>query len=189
MNAETLKNTLKPAHIVFASIHYMHKLKRHCNKFDVILFDDAHEVNEALSTMLLLFSPSAVILFGDPYRGPIDCLGMQQKYPNHNFNQSMFERIRKCGRCVRHLDLQYRLGENLSRCMSTIFYGKRPLGCRRVQPSKPLDAMQIYHRKADAFCFSFIKNLLKKIKPKDYSYTIVYPPNVGKNAIIADSLE
>lgn len=167
----------------------MHNLKRHCNKFDVVLFDDAHDIEEAQSTMLLLFSPSAVILFGDPYRNPIDSFGMVQKYPKRNLNQSMFERLRKCGRCVRHLDSQYRFGDTVSRFVSALFYGKRSLGCRKTQPKKPLDLMHIYHREADGFCFDFIKNLMTMIKPKDYSYNIIYPPGVDQNHIVAQSLK
>lgn len=162
---------------------------RHYNKFDVVLFDDANEVNEALSTMMLLFSPSSVILFGDPYKKSVDELRIQQKYPKHNLNQSMFERIRKSKRCVLHLDSQYRFGDTISRFVSKCFYGQQNVGCRKFQPLKPLDGINIFHRKTDGFCFKFIKNMIQHIAPTQYKYTIIYPPNIRRDAIEANSLE
>lgn len=161
---------------------------RHFSKFDVILFDDASEIDEAQSTMALLFSPSAVILFGDPCKKAMDPMGIEQKYPKHNLNQSMFERIRKSRRCVLHLDSQYRFGETISRFVSKYLYSGLSVGCRKMQPSKTLNGVSIYHRKNDGFCFGFIKNMLQHINPKQYSYGILHPPNINRTDIETDSL-
>lgn len=187
-NADPSRASLKTAPIVFTPIYHLHLLKRHCSKFDVILFDDAHNIDEALSTMLFLFSPSAVVLFGDPYRSAIDSLGMQQKYPNHRLNESMFERLRKCGRCTHHLESQYRFGETISQFVGELYYGKRRLGCRKMQTTKPLDCMSIYHRPNDGYCYGFIEKMLQQNNAKNYNFTILYPPNVRREVLADASL-
>lgn len=163
-------------------------IKSYCNKFDVILFDDANEMDEALSTMPLLFSPSSIILFGDPFKKPNNYLGFDQKYPRFNLNQSMFERLRTHGRCVLHMESQHRFGESISRFLSKCFYADRPMGCRKLQPLKPLDGVSVYHRNNDGFCFRFIKNMLERFNPTLYRYGIIYPPNVEERAIEIESL-
>lgn len=148
-----------------------------CNhKFDVILFDDANEIDEALSTMLFLFAPSSFILFGGPYRNVNDQLGINQKYPQWNLNQSMFERLRNATRCVLHLDSQHRFGEKLSQFVSKCLYGGKTIGYRKT--GKPLDAVKIYHRKTDGFCQKFIKKIVNEFQPRLYSYGVVHPPNI-----------
>lgn len=162
--------------------------RRYCNKFDVILFDDANKTDEALSTMTLLFSPSSMILFGDPNTKPNDDLGIDKKYPKLNLNQSMFERLRLSRCCVVHIDSQYRFSPKISQFISKCLYNELPVGCRKMQPSKPLDGVNVYHRANDGFCFRFIKNLMKRIDPKTYSFGIIYPPNIDPKAIETESL-
>lgn len=156
---------------------------RYCNKFDVVLFDDANETDEALSTMTLLFSPSCVILFGDPCKKAVDNVRIEPKYPKNNLNQSMFERLRTAGRCVLHIESQYRFGGNMSKFVQKCFYDGRVIGCRKVFPSKTLDRVSVYHSNNDGFCLKFITNMLKNIDPKVYNYGIIYPPNILRDTL------
>lgn len=157
--------------------------RRSCNKFDIILFDDASKMDEALSTMIFLFSPSSVILFGEPYKKADDHLNFNQKYPKSNSNQSMFERLRKTGRCVLHMESQFRFGEKISHFVSKFFCNGMAVNCRKLSP-KPLDAFNVFHRKTDGYCFDFIKNTMQIIKPSAYNYGIIYPPNIERNSLI-----
>lgn len=140
-------------------------------------------MNEVFSTMLLLFSPSALILFGDPAKKPSDSLMINQKYPNCNLNQSMFERLRTAKRCVLHLNAQHRFGEEVSKFLSSCFYNGHGIGHRRNCSANDLDFVGIYHRKTDGFCFKFIKNMLKIYDPKALKYGIIHPPNIQRESI------
>lgn len=155
----------------------------HCSyrtKYNVILFDDANEVNEAMSTVLLLFSPSALILFGDPVKKPVDMLEIDKKYPRHNLNQSMFERLRKFKRCVLHLNGQHRFGADVSDFVSKCFYGGGITECRKSN----LNYVRMYHRQTDGFCYKLIKNMQRHIDPRTFKYGIIHPPNVKKESIV-----
>lgn len=136
---------------------------------------------------LLSFTPSSIILFGDPARKAMDSLRIELKYPQKNLNQSMFARIIKFGRCVR-LESQHRFGENISRFLSKCYYSGHPIGYREFQHPKPLNAINIFHRTNDGFCFQWIRTLLKHINLKEYSLGIIHPPNVRRERVEIDSL-
>lgn len=149
-------------------------------KYDVILFDNASETDEMCSTLPLLFSPSALIMFGDRFRKPKDSLRLNQKYIDYNLNQSMFQRLFDAGHCVLNLKYTGRFSVPVLAFLNHCFYEQslQSIG----QPSNANAQMAgfgVFHRRTDSFMFGLLRLLMQAMPPKDYKYGIILPPNIS----------
>lgn len=152
---------------------------RHSTKYDVILFDNASEIDELTSTLSLLFSPSALILFGDSYRKPKDSLSLNDKYGS-NLNQSMFQRIYNAGQCIFNLRHTARFSIPVLNFLNHCFYENALR--QHVLPQTNRSAVAgfgLFHRRKDDLTYTLLSCLMEVLPPREHSYAIIMPPFIS----------
>ncbi|XP_055322839.1 uncharacterized protein LOC129578382 isoform X1 [Sitodiplosis mosellana] len=174
------QHILRTANIVFAPVGLLHGLSRHCNKFDVILFDNASEVNEITSTLPFILSPSSFVMFGDRFRTPTDSMDLAGKYRDYNLTQSMFGRFVNAGKCVLNLRYTYRFSPSVLHLLNQVFYNQT-LNNRALYNTKvEYKGFGVFHHYNDSFMLKLIERFMEFAPPKKCNYAIVLPPNIQR---------
>lgn len=161
-----------------------------CNKYDVILYDNASESSELISIIPLCLSPSAYILFGDPDRKPNDSLHLDQKYEDYNLNQSMFKRMtsieygKTANNNVLRLNDQKRFSTPVHNFLNKCLYKSQldPPGLFNAESgaSDRIAGFRMFHREKDGLMFDLLQRMME-ISPPSISntYGVIVPPNVN----------
>lgn len=76
-------------------------------KFDTVVIDEAGQSTEISNLIPLMYSCQRLILIGDPNQLPATVFS--PKSLEHNYDQSLFERLMKSGFPVSILKTQYRM--------------------------------------------------------------------------------
>lgn len=166
---------LNTTRIVFSSKQLLPRLKKYANKFDVILMDNASECNELCSTLALLYSPSSLILFGDPQRTPKDTIGLEKKYPKYNRNGSMFHRLHNRDQIVVKLENCYRFAPQVLSFLNERFYNRGLVQCAQIDVD--VRGICVFHNSIDEDMSRFFMQLLRYFDRYPYKIGVILPPN------------
>mmetsp|Transcript_13454 Transcript_13454/g.20101 ORF Transcript_13454/g.20101 Transcript_13454/m.20101 type:complete len:451 (+) Transcript_13454:3-1355(+) len=91
-----------------------------CNKFEVVVIDEAAQSVEPSTLAGLQLGSSHAILVGDPQQLPATIFSMSGR--NTKFDRSLFQRLEEAGHEVHMLDTQYRMHPSISDFPRRIFY-------------------------------------------------------------------
>ncbi|EGR30545.1 hypothetical protein IMG5_129630 [Ichthyophthirius multifiliis] len=88
--------------------------------FDTVIIDEAAQAAEISTLIPLQYHCKRLILIGDPNQLPATIFS--KKCEKFNYDQSLFERLMKCGLNVYMLKQQYRMNPIISKFISNTFY-------------------------------------------------------------------
>ena len=91
-----------------------------CNKFEVVVIDEAAQSVEPATLTGLQLGSSHAILVGDPQQLPATIFSMSGR--NTKFDRSLFQRLEEAGHEVHMLNTQYRMLPGISDFPRRIFY-------------------------------------------------------------------
>jgi len=91
-----------------------------CNKFEVVVIDEAAQSVEPSTLAGLQLGSSHAILVGDPQQLPATIFSMSGR--NTKFDRSLFQRLEEAGHEVHMLNTQYRMHPSISDFPRRIFY-------------------------------------------------------------------
>ena len=92
-------------------------------RFQVCVIDEAAQAVEPSSLVPLQLGVDRCVMVGDPSQLPATVIS--EKATRARYQQSLFERLQRCGHSVHLLDVQYRCRPELSSFCSRMFYGGR----------------------------------------------------------------
>lgn len=150
-------------------------LFRYSTKFDVILFDNASQIDEIYSTLPFLFKPSAFIMFGDCYRKPKDTHNLNSKY-NCTLNQSMFHRLVQADKNVLTLKHTLRYSDPVLKFLNNFY--DQSLQPYMQRPIQGMAGFALFHRSQDRLLFRLLERIMQVLQPQQYKYGIILPQNI-----------
>jgi senataxin len=138
MNTSTRQNLethiLDSTHIVMTTLGTAgNRALEACNKFEVVIIDEAAQSVEPSTLAGLQLGSSHAILVGDPQQLPATIFSMSGR--NTKFDRSLFQRLEEAGHDVHMLNTQYRMHPSISDFPRRVFYdGKLQDGPNVKQP-------------------------------------------------------
>lgn len=90
-------------------------------EFDTVVVDEACQAVEVSILIPLLYGCKRLILIGDPNQLPSTVFS--RMCVRQGYDQSLFERMMKCGCPINVLRTQYRMHPDISRIIGNVFYG------------------------------------------------------------------
>lgn len=144
--------------------------------------DNASECDEIHSTLPLIFQPKSLVLFGDVFRKSADSLCLDDKYSQHNLNQSMFKRMHDLNQFDDHYTLKleycYRFTNDVLSFLNESFYNQTLRGIP-FQFHNEFKALGVFHDQRPVIVNQFLIKLLDYISPRSNKYGIILPPNIN----------
>lgn len=103
--------------------------------FDTVVIDEAGQSTEISNLIPLMHGCQRLILIGDPNQLPATVFS--QRSLEHNYDQSLFERLMKAGYPVTVLRTQYRMHPEISAVIGENFYAQKLLNADNLKFMSP----------------------------------------------------